>query len=40
LSALSIASTISGASGSTCGAKRAITSPSSPTRNFSKFFVV
>ena len=33
----SIAETSSGASGSTCGAKRAIVVPSSATRNFSKF---
>ena len=36
-SAFSIESTTSGASGSTSGEKRAITLPSRPTRNFSKF---
>ena len=36
-SAFSIESTTSGASGSTIGEKRAITLPSRPTRNFSKF---
>jgi hypothetical protein len=36
-SAFSMASISSGASGSTIGEKRAITSPSRPTRNFSKF---
>ena len=37
LTADSIAPTSAGSSGSTCGAKRATTSPSRPTRNFSKF---